>query len=36
MIEKLNEIKNISYEILYNSNCIIDYNVIIIIQVKKF
>ena len=35
MIQKLNEIKNISYEILYKSNCVIDYNVIIIVKVIK-
>ncbi len=35
MIDRLNEIKNISYEILFSSDCIIDYNVIIVVKITK-
>lgn len=35
MIQKLDEISNISYKVLYSSNCVIDYNVIIVAEIKK-
>jgi ubiquinone/menaquinone biosynthesis C-methylase UbiE len=35
MVTKLNEIKSITYELLFTSNCVIDYNVIIVARIKK-
>ncbi|MDR3696317.1 methyltransferase domain-containing protein [Mucilaginibacter sp.] len=35
MIEKLNEIKDIQYKILFSSNCDIDYNVVLVFQIIK-
>jgi SAM-dependent methyltransferase len=35
MIKRLKEINNIQFEILYSSNCEIDYNVIIVIKISK-
>ena len=34
MLQKLNEL-NITYEILYSSNCEIDYNVIMVLKINK-
>lgn len=35
MLNCLNQIQNISYKILYSSNCEIDYNVIMVLQITK-
>ncbi|TAG32124.1 MAG: class I SAM-dependent methyltransferase [Sphingobacteriia bacterium] len=35
MIDKLNELTNINYQILYQSNCEIDYNVILVLKITK-
>jgi len=35
MLDKINEIKEISYEKIFSSNCEIDYNVILVLKIKK-
>ena len=35
MIDVLNTVQSISYELLYQNNCEIDYNVIIVIKIVK-
>ena len=35
MLERLNEISSVSYEILLSSNCEIDYNVILVLKINK-
>jgi predicted SAM-dependent methyltransferase len=35
MLEKLNTIPNIKYQILFSSNCEIDYNVILVLKISK-
>lgn len=35
MLEKMNELSGISYDILFSSNCEIDYNVVIVLKVTK-
>lgn len=35
MLQKLSELKNISYDILYSSDCEIDYNVILVLKIHK-
>lgn len=35
MIDQLNKIGNISYQILYESDCEIDYNVILVLKITK-
>ncbi len=35
MLAKLNEIELIKYKLLYSSNCEIDYNVVIVVEVEK-
>ncbi len=35
MKEKLNNLHDISYQVLFESNCEIDYNVILVIKIKK-
>jgi ubiquinone/menaquinone biosynthesis C-methylase UbiE len=35
MLQRMNELSGISYEILFSSNCEIDYNVVIVLKVTK-
>ncbi len=35
MLSKLNEIQGISYEVLFTSNCQVDYNVVIVLKIQK-
>ncbi len=35
MLARLNELTGISYEILYSSNCEIDYNVVMVLRITK-
>ena len=35
MMDRLNEIESVKYKLLYSSNCEIDYNVIIVVEVEK-
>lgn len=35
MLQKMNEIENIDYQILFKSNCEIDYNVVIVAKISK-
>lgn len=35
MLARLNELPNISYEVLYSNNCEIDYNVVIVLKITK-
>lgn len=35
MLVKINEVENINYKILFSSNCEIDYNVVLALQVNK-
>lgn len=35
MLDKLNSISNISYKVLFSSNCKIDYNVVLVLQIHK-
>ena len=35
MLQRLNELQNISFEILYSNNCEIDYNVVMVLKVTK-
>lgn len=36
MLQKINEISSIKYDILYQSNCEIDYNVVLILKIIKW
>jgi ubiquinone/menaquinone biosynthesis C-methylase UbiE len=35
MLQKINELENLSYEVLFSSNCEIDYNVVIVLKITK-
>ncbi|NCI49572.1 class I SAM-dependent methyltransferase [Sediminibacterium roseum] len=35
MMKKINELEGISYDILFQSNCEIDYNVVIVLKIRK-